>query len=82
MGTRRNGGLKPGSLTSEAVYSFDLEKRKLIIEDYDLFIPNKAMSLSEGFKIKMVNQEIDMVKRADLFLPKETPHSGCFEQSV
>lgn len=68
MATKKH--LEVGSLISATVYAFNLDKRELGIEDYDLFVPNKEGTFSEGFRLKVVNPDIIEVTRASIYLVK------------
>ena len=63
---KKEKNIGPGSLLSTTVYAFNLDKRELKIEDYDLFIAKRKAVFSEGFKLKTVNREIIEVTQANI----------------
>lgn len=47
----------PGAIYSHAVYKFDLDNRRLRIEDYDAAVPEGDVRIRHSFRVKVISKD-------------------------
>ncbi len=69
-----------GALHSQVNYGFDLDKRRLLVEDYDVVVPDVPFEIKKSFRVKVISKDAIGMPGAELRQLKGL--QGSTEQSL